>query len=78
MVRKAKELYREALALSETEREELARMLMGQAGHGFATPEIERAWLDEARRLDRAVDAGEEALIPSEEVMRELRERYGE
>jgi hypothetical protein len=78
MARKAKELYREALSLSEIEREELARMLMGQAGDGFATPEIEQAWLDETRRVDKAVDEGKEALIPAEEVMRELRERYGE
>ena len=78
MVRKAKELYREALSLSETEREELARMLMGQAGDGFATREIEQAWLEEVRRRDKTVGAGQEALFPAEEVMRELRQRYGE
>ena len=76
MVRKAEKIYREALSLSQAERVELARMLMGQAGDGFATPEIERAWLDEARQRDRAVDEGREELIPAEEVMRELRERY--
>ncbi len=76
MVRKAEKLYQEALSLSRAERVELARMLLGQAGDGFATPDIEQAWLDEARRRDRAVDEGREALIPAEEVMRELRERY--
>ncbi len=48
---------------------------MGQAGEGFATPEIEQAWLAEARRRDKVIDEGRGSLIPAEEVMRELRER---
>jgi len=78
MARKAEELYREALTLSEAEREELVRMLMGQASDGFASREIEQAWLEEARRRDQAVDAGKQSLIPAEEVLRELRQRYVE
>ena len=74
MARKAEELYREALALSVEEREELMRLLLMQADNGWASPKIEQAWIEEADRRMKAVKEGREKLIPGEEVMRELRE----
>ena len=69
---KAKKVYREALALSEAEREELVRLLAPQ-GDDWIDPEIEQAWIKEAERRDRAVAEGREQLIPGDEVMQELR-----
>lgn len=73
MARKAEELYREALALSGEEREELVRLLMTEANNGFASPEIEKAWMDEIERRVKAIERGEMELIPGENVMRDLR-----
>ena len=48
MARKAEELYKEALALSAEEREELKRLLSMQDEPLFASPEIEQAWMTES------------------------------
>ena len=62
--------------LSDEEWEKLLRFLVSPPEGNFASPEIEQAWLEEAMRRDRAVAEGKEKLIPGEEAMRELRERY--
>jgi hypothetical protein len=41
MAKKAQDVYQDALALSESEREELLRLLAAQHDSGFASPEIE-------------------------------------
>ena len=41
MARKPEELYKEALTLTEEEREELVRLLMMQTDRGWSSPEIE-------------------------------------
>ena len=76
MARKAEELYREALALSVAEREELMRLLLMQENSGYASPEIEKAWMEEIERRERDLAEGRDRWIPGDEVMRELRERY--
>jgi hypothetical protein len=73
MVRKVEELYKEALALSAEEREELKRLLSMQTDSGWASPEIEQAWMEENERRERAYAKGEVQLIPADEVFRELR-----
>jgi hypothetical protein len=73
MARKAEEVYQDALALTEEEREKLLLLLTTQ-DNDFASPEIEEAWLEEAERRYRAVQKGEENLIPADMVMRELRD----
>ncbi len=73
MARKAEELYKEALALSAEEREELKRLLSMQADSGWASPEIEQAWMEEIERREQAYANGEVQLIPADEVFRELR-----
>ena len=75
MARKAEELYKAALALSAEEREELKRLLSMQADSGWASPEIEQAWMEEIERRERDYRAGKTKLIPGEEVHRHARER---
>jgi hypothetical protein len=77
MSKKAKDVYADALALSESEQVKLRELLDAGCTGGFASSEIEQAWLEEAKRVDREVDAGRMELIPAEKVMRELRKRYG-
>ena len=76
MVRKAEELYKEALALSVEERAELMRLLSMQANNGYSSPEIEKAWTEEIKRREQDLAEGRDKWIPGDEVMRELRERY--
>jgi len=75
MARKAEELYKAALALSAEEREELKRLLSMQADSGWASPEIEQAWMEEIERRERDYRAGKTKLIPGDEVLRRARER---
>ena len=74
MARKAEELYKEALALSAEEREELKRLLSMQEDSLWASPEIEQAWMEECDRRDRDYRAGKTKMIPGDDVIRELRE----
>jgi putative addiction module component (TIGR02574 family) len=75
MARKAEELYKEALTLSEEEREELVRLLTMQADSGWASPEIEQAWMEEIERREQEYAEGKMDLIPADEVFRQARER---
>lgn len=43
---------------------------------GFATPDIERAWIEECRRRFELMKSGEMATYPAEEVMAELMAEY--
>ncbi len=76
MARKPEELYKEALTMSAEEREELLRLLTMQADSGWATPEIEQAWVEEIERREKEISAGENHWLPGDEVMRQLRDRY--
>jgi len=78
MVRKAEEIYREVLALSDKERGKLMRLLVTREPQGYASPEIEQAWLEEIERRERDIAEGKSGWLPGDEVMRELRERYCE
>jgi len=76
MVRKPEELYKEALTMSAEEREELVRLLTMQADSGWASPEIEQAWIEEIDRREKEIAEGKSQWVPGEEVMRELRDRF--
>jgi len=78
MVSKAEELYQEVLALSDEERGKLMRLLVTRESHGYVSPEIEQAWLEEIKRRERDIAEGRSDWLPGDEVMRELRERYCE
>jgi hypothetical protein len=69
------ELEAAAARLNAAEREELLQRLI-ELEHP-ANPEVETAWDEEiARRLDE-VRSGKVQLLDGEEVMREMREKYG-
>jgi len=75
MARKPEELYKEALTLTEEEREELVRLLMMETDSGWASPEIEQAWLEECDRRYREWKDGKVDAIPADEAIRQIREQ---
>ena len=71
----------EAAKLSPAQRAELADELLRSLdppADDDATPEeIERAWNVEIRRRMDMIDRGEARLIPGDEVMARMRQRFG-
>ena len=76
MSRTAEEVLEAAMALSEEERAELADRIQ-ESLDGFKTPELAAEWNAEIVARLKEIDDGTAELIPSEEVHRELREKYG-
>lgn len=76
MAKKAKDVFKDALALNADEREQFVRLLIEQPAGSWATPEIEQAWMDEIERRVETIDRGEAELIPAEEVFRRLDESF--
>ena len=74
MASKAVELYREALLLSEEEREELLWLLTARDEPLFATSEIEKAWMDECDRRLKDIDDGKSTWVDGDEAMGRVRE----
>jgi hypothetical protein len=72
----AEALYRSALQLSFDDRAELTEALRA-ADHPPCPPLTGAVYLAEIQRRSAAVDAGEEILIPWEEVRRQVREELG-
>ena len=77
MARKAQDVYLDALALSEGEREELLRLLATQRDSGFANAEIEKAWTEEIARREKLHAEGKMGSVSWEQLSCDLRERYG-
>jgi len=75
MVRKAEEIYKEALALSPEEREKLVRLLKMQADSSWASPEVDQAWIDECDRRYREWQDGKVDAIPTDEAIRQIRDQ---
>jgi putative addiction module component (TIGR02574 family) len=65
-------IQEEIRSLSTSEKEELLRSLWAELD-GPADPEVDAAWLEEARRRDLELDQGLVESIPAEEVFRRLR-----
>jgi hypothetical protein len=63
---KATKVMEQARQLSEEERRELAIELLDSV----VAPEIESAWIDEARRRVAEVDSGQVATLSNEEALR--------
>jgi hypothetical protein len=72
MVKKIKEGYEDAPMLTDAEREQFLKKLEPPPVSEQEGREIEKAWLEEAKSADRAIEEGREKAIPAEEVMREL------
>ncbi|HET6572660.1 MAG TPA: addiction module protein [Fimbriiglobus sp.] len=68
------QLLASALALSESERLELAGALLAASDPPPPEP-VGDAWVDELHKRSAQIDAGEVALSPWPEVKRRVRER---
>ena len=77
MSRSVNELFREAKALSEGERAELAGLLLDSL-EGAPDDDVEAAWAEEIERRVRQLDSGEVTTIPWEEVRAKLFARLNE
>lgn len=66
-------------ALSEAEKEELLEFLTGDDGeNAFASrEEWEEHWVAECHRRIADLEAGRTKLIPGDEAMKMLKEKYG-
>lgn len=60
--------------LPDAERAELAAILTDSVADGFLDPDIEAAWVAEAKRRLEDIRTGKSKTIPWEEVERELEE----
>lgn len=70
------ELEAQALALPDPQRAKLAKHLW-ETLDPEPESEVSDAWKVEIRRRIDEIDSGKVQLIPGEEVMRELRARFG-
>ena len=73
----------EALKLPVEERERLVERLLAsldgladrdERGPAFATPELERYWVEESHRRMKLIESGEMETYPAEEVFARLEE----
>jgi len=76
MSRTFEEVRDEAMALNPEQRGWLAEELW-DSNRTAEELEIDRAWAIEVDRRVAEIDAGIGALIPGEDVIRELRAKYG-
>ncbi len=67
MTRAAQALLRDALALPETDRAEVAGTLLDSLGP-VSEPGVEQAWREEVTARVAALDAGEVETVPWEEI----------
>ena len=71
MATELRELFREALELTDSDRATLAGLLL-ESLEGPPDPEVEAAWAAEAERRWREIESGAVKTIPWEEVKRKL------
>ena len=66
-------------ALSEAEKDELVELLTGDDGEAefSSREEWEEHWVAECNRRIADLEAGRTKLIPGDEVMKMLKEKYG-
>ena len=63
-----------ALDLDDQEREQLADILLRSLDH---VDDIDRAWMEEARRRHEAIRSGTTPTLPHEDVVSRLEARFG-
>ena len=71
MATELRQLFREALELTDNDRATLAGLLI-ESLEGPADPDVERAWAEEAERRWREIESGKVKTIPWEEVKAKL------
>jgi putative addiction module component (TIGR02574 family) len=74
MQQAAKKLLEAAMQLPEDEREELAQHLAVSVNGGFASKEIEEAWIAECDRRMKEIDDGRAVLEKWQDVKNEILE----
>jgi hypothetical protein len=72
------QLYAAARKLSADERELLIAALEQNNNPGFASPEIQQAWLEECDRRVQLVKEGKAGWVDGEQFMHGLRESLAE
>jgi len=72
MATSLEKIQEEIRSLSTSDKEVLLRSLWEELD-GPADPDVEAAWLEEARRRDSELDQGLAESVPAEEVFRRLR-----
>lgn len=72
MVKKAKDVYRDALALSDAERDELLWLLTMRSDESTDSENIAASWLDEAERRIARYDAGQSVAGNADEVLADI------
>jgi putative addiction module component (TIGR02574 family) len=77
MSRNVQELFREAADLPETDRAELAALLL-ESIEGEPDEGVEAAWAEEVERRVRQIESGEVRTIPWEEVRAKLHARLND
>jgi len=70
----ANDILRTALSLGPNERAEIAASLIASLDPP-AGEDIDAAWAEEIKRRIESIDNGDVQLIPSDEVLRAMRER---
>jgi hypothetical protein len=71
------EILEAALKLEADERERLVEELSASLHGGFATDEIERAWMTEVERRSQEIDDGTAELVDWSDARQELAKRRG-
>ena len=74
MSRSFADLTHEALDLDDRRREELVGLLLNSLDH---IDEIDRAWMEEAKRRYEAVRSGKARTLSHDEVVARLEARFG-
>ena len=77
MSRTLQDLYREASELSESERAELAGLLL-ESLESEPEADVEAAWAEEIERRVREIDSGKVKTVPWEQVRAQMHARLGE
>ena len=68
------QIERELLKLPAAERARLAERLITSLDEDA---EVDRAWIEEARRRDEELDSGAVQALPLEDSLRDLRNKFG-
>ena len=68
------QIERELLKLPAAERARLAERLIASLDEDA---EVDRAWIEEARRRDEELDSGAVRALPLEDSLRDLRNKFG-
>jgi putative addiction module component (TIGR02574 family) len=74
-MRRPRAILEAALKLDPSERELLVEELAASLHGGFASDEIEKAWMEEIDRRSREIDAGTAELVEWSDVRDRLAER---